>query len=85
MTEATTWPIAIPGVEYYYVDDYAAIIHGDSLEILPSIPDNAFDLCLTDPPYGNGTDYAEYEDSADNLGLIQDSMQHILTEPSTCW
>ena len=54
------WPIPIPGVEYYYVDDYAAIIHGDSLEILPNIPDDTFDLCLTDPPYGigynNGTD-----------------------------
>lgn len=28
------------------------IIHGDCLDIMPSIPDNSVDLVLTDPPYG---------------------------------
>ena len=28
------------------------IICGDSLEVMKTFPDNHFDLCLTDPPYG---------------------------------
>ncbi len=46
------WPIEIPGIDYYYVDDWTAIVHGDCLSILKSLPANCFDLCLTDPPYG---------------------------------
>ena len=30
------------------------IHHGDCLEVMKDIPDNYFDLCLTDPPYGIG-------------------------------
>ena len=30
------------------------IINADCLDILKNIPDNYFDLCLTDPPYGIG-------------------------------
>jgi len=28
------------------------LIHGDFLEVMKQFPDNLFDLCLTDPPYG---------------------------------
>jgi site-specific DNA-methyltransferase (adenine-specific) len=38
------------GVSVYYSDDYVTLYHGDSREILPTLPQA--DLCLTDPPYG---------------------------------
>jgi len=34
----------------YYQDEYATIYHGDSRQIVPLL--GAFDLLLTDPPYG---------------------------------
>lgn len=36
----------------YYQEDGITIYHGDCREILPTL--EAFDLCLTDPPYGIG-------------------------------
>ena len=36
----------------YYQDDAAVIYCADNREILPLFPDKAFDLVLTDPPYG---------------------------------
>ena len=30
------------------------LIHGDCMEYLRSLPDNAFDLAVVDPPYGDG-------------------------------
>lgn len=38
----------------YYQDDFATIYHGDSSAILPEL--GRFDLLLTDPPYGLGTE-----------------------------
>jgi len=32
------------------------IIHGDSYEILPTLPDKSFDTVIIDPPYGMGID-----------------------------
>ena len=29
-------------------------IHGDCLEYMRNMPDNAFDLAICDPPYGDG-------------------------------
>ena len=49
----------------YYQDDWVTIYHGDCREILPELP--KVDLVLTDPPYGIGLDYNEYEDSPENL------------------
>jgi modification methylase len=38
----------------YYEDDHVTIYHGDSREVLPSVPD--FDLVLTSPPYNLSRD-----------------------------
>ena len=53
----------------YYRDNQADIViyNADCREILPQIPEGSVDLVLTDPPYGNGTDYISYEDTTDNL------------------
>ena len=34
------------------------ILHGDSYEILPTLPDKSFDTVIIDPPYGMGMDKA---------------------------
>jgi DNA modification methylase len=44
-------------------------ICADSIEVLREIPDKAFDLCLTDPPYGIGWDR---ENLSMNTGLRVD-------------
>lgn len=38
----------------------------DCMERLRDAPDNHWDLCLTDPPYGVNLDYASYDDSPAN-------------------
>jgi len=61
----------------YYQDDAVLIYHADCREILPQLP--KVDLVLTDPPYGNGTDYPTFVDSKENLGkLIKETMPLIL-------
>ena len=60
----------------YYQDDHVTIHHGDSREILPGLRG---DVVLTDPPYGIGLGYDQYQDSADNLeALIADVMPLML-------
>lgn len=34
--------------------DNVKLIHGDCMEYLRSLSDNAFDLAVVDPPYGDG-------------------------------
>jgi site-specific DNA-methyltransferase (adenine-specific) len=61
----------------YYEERGITIYHGDCREILPSI--QRAQLCLTDPPYGIGLDYASFDDSEDSVQrLIQTSMPSIL-------
>ena len=35
----------------YYSDDLVTLYHGDSLDILPTIPAGSVNACVTDPPY----------------------------------
>lgn len=39
------------------------IIHGDSLEILPTIPNGSIDLIFADPPYNIGKTFSNFKDS----------------------
>lgn len=54
----------------YYQDDYATLYCADCREILPTFTEKQFDLCLTDFPYANGTEYGAYEDTLENLLVL---------------
>jgi site-specific DNA-methyltransferase (adenine-specific) len=43
------------------------VITGDCLEVLRSMPDGSVDAVVTDPPYGIGYQYNQYEDTPENL------------------
>lgn len=58
-----------------YPDDYInKVICGDCLEVMKGIPDKSIDLVLTDPPYGIGLKYGNYEDTEDNWFKLFNSM-----------
>jgi DNA modification methylase len=40
---------------------------GNSIEIMKGMEDQSIDVLFADPPYGNNTDYASYEDTQENL------------------
>ena len=70
----------------YYQDEWVYIIHGDCREILPLIPDKSIDLVLTDPPYGNSTDYKSYVDDKDNLNyLVSKVIPEVMRIASICF
>jgi len=55
------------------------LYHGDCLEIMQQIPDGSVGLVFADPPYGNNTEYASYDDTQENLQiLIADFMPEAL-------
>lgn len=49
------------------------IYNADCFEVMKLMPDNSVDLVLTDPPYGIGHSYIEYEDSKRNLKRLIDN------------
>jgi len=51
----------------YYSEDGITIYHGDCREILPLFPDKSFDLCLTDPPYGENQSEWDKEKPTENV------------------
>lgn len=54
----------------YYQDALVTLYNGNSAEIIPTL--GRVGLTITDPPYGNNTDYADHDDSVENLrGLIE--------------
>ena len=63
----------------YYHDEAAgiAIFLGDCREIMPTL--EPVDLVFADPPYGNNTDYASYDDTPEALdGLVLSIMPLIM-------
>jgi site-specific DNA-methyltransferase (adenine-specific) len=39
------------------------LLHGDCLELMPSIPDKSIDLVITSPPYNCGIEYDSWDDN----------------------
>ena len=52
----------------YYEHDGITIYHGDCREVLPTLGEKV--VTIADPPYGNGTPYASYEDTPDALAIL---------------
>lgn len=48
----------------YYEDNWTTIYHAHAAEVLENVQGEAV---ITDPPYANGTAYADYVDTRDNL------------------
>ena len=59
--------------EPYYNSGGQTIFLGDCLEVMRGFEDKSFDLVLTDPPYGVNYEYAEYNDTPENLKKLVDS------------
>ena len=71
--------VSVAQMKPYYQSGGITIYHGDCREILPTLEPSSFDLCLTDPPYGLGYDYASYDDTPENLvKLLGDVMPQLL-------
>jgi site-specific DNA-methyltransferase (adenine-specific) len=63
----------------YYQEDGITLYCGDCREILPQFPDKSFDLVLTDPPYGNETEYDNFDDTKTTLkNLIKITIPEII-------
>jgi site-specific DNA-methyltransferase (adenine-specific) len=48
----------------YYQDDWTTIYHGDCIEVMAGL--DKVDAAITDPPYGIGFKYDQYDDTRDN-------------------
>ena len=71
--------------------DMIRIINGDSFEILKTLPDDTFDICITSPPYwdilnmkrsADQKDAVNYSDKENDVGNISDYSAFI--ESLTC-
>ena len=63
------------------------IYHGDSLEVLKSLPSESIDMCITSPPYWNMRDYGvdgqlgneeTFEEYLDKLQQIFNEVYRVL-------
>ena len=60
-------------IQPYYQDDSVTIYNADCRDVLPTLDKG--DLLFADPPYGNGTDYASYDDTEESLQeLIEEAI-----------
>ncbi|MGC4016945.1 MAG: site-specific DNA-methyltransferase [Luteolibacter sp.] len=62
------------------------LLHGDCLEVLPSLPEGGFDVVVTSPPYNLGIGYRTFEDTAPRAEFLDwcvrwaSEVKRILTE-----
>ena len=60
-------------------DESVQLYLGDCLEILPTLVAGSADAVVTDPPYGNGTNYNGYKDTKEQLiKLVRTFMPEVL-------
>jgi DNA modification methylase len=59
----------------YYEQDGAAIYHGDSLDVLQSLPTSSVDAVITDPPYCAGSISEAQRTSAPGQGLRSENLK----------
>lgn len=78
----------------YFTDDTVTLHHGDSLEVLRTLPDQSVDCCVTSPPYFGLRDYgtegqygleaspAEY---VETMRALFSEVRRVLANDSTLW
>lgn len=78
----------------YYSDDQVTLHHGDSLEVLRTLPDASVNCCVTSPPYFGLRDYgtegqygleaspAEY---VDTMRTLFAEVRRVLADDGTLW
>lgn len=90
MSEQQSAPIDAP----YYRDDSVTLWHGDSLEVLRTLPDASVDCCVTSPPYFGLRDYGEpgqygLESSpaeyVETMRAVFAEMRRVLVDDGTLW
>jgi site-specific DNA-methyltransferase (cytosine-N4-specific) len=59
----------------YFADESVTLWHGDSLEVLRTLPDQSVDCCVTSPPYFGLRDYGE----AGQYGLESSPAEYVET------
>lgn len=78
----------------YYSDDEIALHHGDSLEVLRTLPDASVDCCVTSPPYFGLRDYGEegqygLESSpaeyVETMRALFTEVRRVLADDGTLW
>lgn len=66
-------------IEGERLGDNVTLYLGDCLEVMRGMDDKSVDAVITDPPYGNNTEYNSYNDTKDNLRqLVSVFMPHAL-------
>lgn len=78
----------------YYSDESVTLWHGDSLEVLRTLPDGSVDCCVTSPPYYGLRDYgiegqygleaspAEY---VETMRALFSELRRVLADDGTFW
>lgn len=66
-----------------------AIMHGDAMNTLPTIPDEEVQLIITSPPYNIGKAYEKATDLEDYLSALEPIIEHLVRvlspNGSLCW
>ena len=72
----------------------AQLIHGDCLQILPTLPEQSVNCCVTSPPYWGLRDYGvdgqlglepNLQDYVDNLVAVFREVRRVLRDDGTLW
>lgn len=92
--------IATPPDAAKHLDDYRKtprvsplFIHGDALEVLREFPSEAFDCCMTSPPYWGKREYAnrgiglerDYRDFIRNVSAVCAEVKRVLKPSGSFW
>jgi site-specific DNA-methyltransferase (adenine-specific) len=62
--EGTSTPGGTRVLKLPTADNPIVIIHADSRDVLPDLPENSISAILADPPFGIGFDYASHDDGS---------------------
>jgi DNA modification methylase len=78
----------------YYADETITLHHGDSLDVLRTLPDASVDCCVTSPPYFGLRDYgvdgqigaeASPAEFVDRLRVLFAEVRRVLADDGTLW